>query len=100
MNERPSYGAVFWSLRIGVKGATGVQAHQDLGMATFEVALKPDRIIAGVEDEQGSLIVGTVLLSETTAQSQDLLAGNVVGVLIEPDPACVKGSDPRIALES
>ena len=68
-------------------------------MATFEVALKPDRIIAGIEDEQGSLTVGTVLLLETTAQSQDLLAGNVVGILVGPDPACVDGSDPRVALE-
>jgi hypothetical protein len=100
MNERSSYGTLFWSLRVGVEGAAALQSHQDLGMATFEVALKPDWIIAGIEDKQWCVAATGLPTAKTTHQCTNLFSGRIVGVFFGQDAPRVHRRDPRITDEA
>ena len=80
MATRPSGGGGGWAgeARIGIEAAAGTQTDEDLAPTPLEPPLHLDRIVAGVEDEQGSV---PFLLGRPAQNRFHLLDGDLVGVL-------------------
>jgi hypothetical protein len=91
-----SYRPLRWTFGLGVEDAPGVQPHQDLGTGSFKVALKSDRVVAGVEDEQRI----RPPLGQQAYQVRDLLGGDVVGVFLWAHAPRVDGRHPTVSYES
>src|SRR3712207_1148427 len=82
--------------RIGVETAPRPQTDEDLRAAAFQLLLKLDGIVAGVEDEQGNV---PFLLGRPAYKRFDLLGSNLVGVLRGVDAPHVHRGGPALADE-
>ena len=84
--------------RIAIESTSCPQTDEDLAWSSLQSLLYFDRIIASVEDEQGS---GSLLLLSQKAQKRfHLLGGYLVGVLLRRAKALyVHGSGPALADE-
>lgn len=81
--------------RVTIEATPRPQTDEDLAWDSLQPLLQLDRVVAGVEDEQGD-----DALFKSAQQSLDLLGGDYVGVLGGPDALHVHGGGPTLADEA
>src|SRR5215203_5236281 len=90
-------GAGGWACeaRVGAEAATRPQTDEDLARRFLQSPLHLDRVVAGVEDEQGN----GPSFPEPVQQGLHLLGGDLVGVLGGTDALYIHGGGPALADE-
>ena len=82
--------------RIGVEAPPRPQTDENLARTTLKPLLQLHRIVASIEDEQGSV---PFLLGRPAQERFHLLGGDLAGVLSGADALHVHGGGPALAEE-